>query len=395
MKLSATVLVVAAIATVGFAPSASALNPSGDTSFTVPTFSNWTTDVGGPNDQPGQKDLTAHASKLTTDFFVAWKWDEISISGGNTGDACPLFDSDGDGNANTALCVTIAKTPTEWQSTRVYTCGDTKPDRCTSTYAEVIPIGSKCQVDNQASPALSPGAGAFDTQATCKIALADFGVSVPSALLNTCSYPSREPTSAPSDCVLIPGVRETGAIEITKVGASANCTAASATCQGAGVALLDAQFSITGTGAPTGAANLSTGSDGKVCLAGFPTGSTYRVTEDTPPIGYKLNDYVADIGVQAYQDVAVSATGTCSSNPATVSFNDTPESSMRVIFDGSAAGPGVTRSQIICKQGTTVIDPAAGADSGDNETTPTRDDASETFNGLTAGVYTCTIDINP
>ena len=70
---------------------------------------------------------------------------------------------------------------------------------------------------------------------------------------------------------------------------------------------------------------------------------------------------------------------------------------MRVIFDGSAAGSGVTRSQIMCSDGTNVINPGdpATLDAGDNPTTPTRDDTSETFHGLTEGVYTCTINVRP
>ena len=166
----------------------------------------------------------------------------------------PCRGCDCDGGIH-AACVTIAGKPATMQSKRVYSSSDGKNDRCTSTYTEKTSIGSLCQVDNEAPPGLTPGSGAYDTQATCKIDLADFGAASAAAMINTCSYPSREPTSAPSDCVLIPGVRETGAIEITKTDASANCTAASTTWQGAGVALLNgAEFSITGTGAPSGAA---------------------------------------------------------------------------------------------------------------------------------------------
>lgn len=80
--------------------------------------------------------------------------------------------------------------------------------------------------------------------------------------------------------------------------------------------------------------------------------------------------------------------GTCSSNPATVSFTDSPVSALKVTFVPPAAG--VTLSQIGCT-GT------SGAEDGSADTspTPTRDDTEETYSGLTAGVYTCTIDINP
>ena len=46
--------------------------------------------------------------------------------------------------------------------------------------------------------------GQLDTSAVCHIALADVGGATVSRLVNTCSYPSQQPTSDPSDCVLIP-----------------------------------------------------------------------------------------------------------------------------------------------------------------------------------------------
>ena len=46
--------------------------------------------------------------------------------------------------------------------------------------------------------------GTTDTRAICHIDLAAVGGSTNTKLVNTCSYPSQEPTSAPADCVLIP-----------------------------------------------------------------------------------------------------------------------------------------------------------------------------------------------
>src|SRR5262245_14114657 len=56
---------------------------------------------------PGQKDLNF----LTVDYApttpgtlpVTWGWDDTAWSGSNTGDACSLFDTDGDGKANNAM----------------------------------------------------------------------------------------------------------------------------------------------------------------------------------------------------------------------------------------------------------------------------------------------------
>ena len=396
-RVALLTLIATAIGAIAFsAPAGAAV--SGDTSFTPPSFT-FTSDVLGPNDVPGQKDLTAHSSVLNANFYVAWKWDDVSFSGGNTGDACALFETNTNGDANAALCVTIGGKPATWQSTRVYTCGDTKNDRCTSTYTEVSPIGSKCQVDNAATAQFSPGPNASDSQATCKVDLTDFGSGTTAAsMINTCSYPSREPTSAPSDCVLIPGVRETGAIEITKTGDDANCTGTTlpAGCQSAGVKLLSgAQFSVTGTDAPSGAGSMTTDSTGKVCLGGFPTGNSYTVTETGAPTGYQIDDTVLDDpldpltqGVQTSKSVTVGAAGTCASGPVGVSFSDSPLSAFKVTF--MPPNTGVTLSQIDCTG--TSGDEDGGAD---NTTPPNLDDTEETYSGLTAGTYTCTININP
>jgi hypothetical protein len=54
-----------------------------------------------------------------------------------------------------------------------------------------------------------PGADPFhpgedDTVATCSIALADFGDPDAAELLDVCTYPSEQPNSDPSDCVVAP-----------------------------------------------------------------------------------------------------------------------------------------------------------------------------------------------
>jgi hypothetical protein len=95
----------------------------------------------GANDVPGQKDLTlqgTNTSDLPTAINVLWNWDDTGVSGGNTLDACTLFDSDsgtGNGNADFAFCATVGATSKK-DSTLVikaetlYTCGDARNDRC-------------------------------------------------------------------------------------------------------------------------------------------------------------------------------------------------------------------------------------------------------------------------
>ena len=192
---------------IGLAFAASAV--SALTTANPPSFS-FVSDESGPNDLPGQKDLTAHAqanSSTAGAFWVAWKWDDTSWSGNNTGDACALFDTDGDGKVNSAICVTVGGKPLASQqanSPRVYTCGDAKVDRCTTPIVQVTPIQSACSVNPAAAPTYPNNPSGNDTQATCHVWLGDLGVSSPAALINTCSYPSQQPNSDPSDCVLIP-----------------------------------------------------------------------------------------------------------------------------------------------------------------------------------------------
>jgi hypothetical protein len=174
--------------------------------LTNPPAFTFVNDEQGADDQPGQKDLSSQAvaSPAPGDLWVAWKWDVTSLSGGNTGDACALFDTNTNSKVNFAICVTIAGNPAVQSgvSPRVYTCGDGKVDRCTSTYAQVSPINSACETKTTASDPFH--SGQFDTQATCHIDLADVGGATTANLVNTCSYPSQQPTSDPSDCVLIP-----------------------------------------------------------------------------------------------------------------------------------------------------------------------------------------------
>ena len=172
-----------------------------------PSFNN-INDENGADDQPGQKDLSSQGvgSNGPGDLWTRWQWDVTSLSGGNTGDACSLFDTDMDNKVNAAVCVTIAGNPAAQAtgSPRVYNCGDGKVDRCTSTYTQLpaAQVDTVCATNVNATDPFH--AGQKDTEAVCHIDLGDVGGVGTANLVNTCSYPSQEPTSAPSDCVLIP-----------------------------------------------------------------------------------------------------------------------------------------------------------------------------------------------
>jgi hypothetical protein len=175
----------------------------------APTFT-FVEDDQGANDEPGQKDLTAQASAFDgAIFYSAWKWDDTSWSGKNTGDACSLFDTDGDGFVNYAVCVTVGQSPAVELSTRVYSCGDARADRCTNP---IVLLGTESTTDwcsvAPATATFPPPPTGGDLQATCNISQIATDLSLTGSglvggnLLNTCSYPSEQPNSDPSDCVL-------------------------------------------------------------------------------------------------------------------------------------------------------------------------------------------------
>ena len=69
-------------------------------------------DGQGPDDQPGQKDVSGlcepgpTCSSSSTTLSLLWQMDDVTWSGGNTGDACALIDLNQDGLADRAICVT-------------------------------------------------------------------------------------------------------------------------------------------------------------------------------------------------------------------------------------------------------------------------------------------------
>ncbi len=169
-------------------------------------------DAQGANDEPNQKDLTRACYEKTglPDYItVKWQWDELATSGNNSMDGCALFDTDGDGLVNYAACVTTKNEGTNkdehavFDALTMYSCGDNTVDRC-SQPLQVIPNGlNTCTVTQQSSDPFPIGSeNPIDTVASCTIYLSTIG-SGAAQLIDACSYPSQQPNSDPSDCVLI------------------------------------------------------------------------------------------------------------------------------------------------------------------------------------------------
>ena len=161
-------------------------------------------DTAGANDGSNQKDLTKMCvdyAGLPTSITTTWNWDDLGTSGSNTMDACSLFDTDGDGNANYSVCVATNNEPATLTSVTVYSCSDTSPNRCYGS-TSVANGGVTCSVSQKDNDPFSAGqAYPKDTEGTCTIPLVAVG-GASAMLIDVCSYPSGSPNSVPSDCVM-------------------------------------------------------------------------------------------------------------------------------------------------------------------------------------------------
>jgi hypothetical protein len=191
--------------------------------YTLPTC-----DDQGPNDEPGQVDLNCfnRADDGNGDLAVVqWTWDEVDAwtGTGQTGDACSLLDTDGDGNANYALCVRVTNNgdgtevfqlPSP-ESPILYPCSDRRPDRCTQPDPPVDLNGTNCSVVRVDGDGVPGGDDGADTEATCDLDLdsGPLAAEPDLELINVCTFPSGEPNSNAFDCIVQPGA---GFIRIEK-----------------------------------------------------------------------------------------------------------------------------------------------------------------------------------
>ncbi|MDH3888640.1 MAG: hypothetical protein OEU78_09080, partial [Gammaproteobacteria bacterium] len=168
-------------------------------------------DVGGPNDPTGdgQGDITrlcTDNANLPDSFDIYMSWDETAFSGKNTGDACALFDTDGDpgGNINYAICISVGGKPASLSAgPLIYRCNNSSPDRCSSP-TPITPSGTTCSAQVKDEDPFPTGDDSpDDTVGVCTIDPDDIP---PGAVrTNLCSFPSINPNSDPKDCVGIVG----------------------------------------------------------------------------------------------------------------------------------------------------------------------------------------------
>jgi uncharacterized cupredoxin-like copper-binding protein len=342
-------------------------------------------DDNGPDDQPGQKDLSKMSSDLgATAIAITWNWDDTDFGnlGGNTGDACSLIDTDSDGNANYAFCVVADGNPAGQISNRLYSCNDSRVDRCagptlispftsTST-ASVVPgsdpfaanpahsSGNDCDADANCLTA--------DTVANVTLQLSDVGGASVARLTNVCSYPSQEPNSDPSDCVVNP---DNGFLTIVKVANPDDGTAFTFNL-GAGQASQNGTTSWTINGS---------GTTGQIS---FPKGTSYDLSE-VVPAGWDLTS--ASCAVQTNP-----TTPTGSFSGSTIS-DITVQSGLETICTFNDGAFSVTRGKIITVKQTNpdgdsqVFDFAASWDGGTNPDFSLSDGQSNDSGFLVPGTY--------
>ncbi len=247
-------------------------------------------DQNGANDQPGQKDLTQMGREDSDPDFlkIYWSWDSVDFTS-QAGDACALFDSNGNGNIDLAACGEVVNGPNYDSASpvvtlavlSVWTCGDGKPDRCSQPTAQVEDIGlTNAGVLGSGNPLDSGGnlvaatdpfpTGDFyplDTTLQVNIDRSFLNAHFPGAtFVNVCSYPSigNGANTDPSDCITTPGG---GFLVIHKDAGTDSSTSFAFT------------VSPVPEGEPATYSVLGTGSTNSI---GIEIGDALTVTEDVP-----------------------------------------------------------------------------------------------------------------
>jgi uncharacterized repeat protein (TIGR01451 family) len=269
-------------------------------------------DSGGANDVPSQNDLTRMGRDDSDPDVLKlfWSWDSTDdwTGTGQTGDACALFDSDGDGNINQAICVRInnpggnaALVNQVVGSPFVWTCTDERSDRCTNPSGPNSFTPAQLQAGAFGTLAPSPPANLitntdpfanldstqnWPNDSTIQVNVQKSYLQSGATLVNVCSYPSagNGGNNNPFDCIVTPGG---GFLQITKAAPDGTTQVFNFTVNPGAISK-----SITGAG-----------TTGSFAVA---IGTAYSVTE-TVPAGWQLDSAACALE-------SGSATGTRSGN---------------------------------------------------------------------------------
>ena len=193
-------------------------------------------DTGGANDATAQNDITRLSFDGThlspSEYWIQWSWDRVTFSGANSGDACALFDTDGDGFINHSLCVQIQNSGGVAVLSpgfpQLFVCGDDRNDRCSSSTL-IAGGGTTCTVTTVATDPFSAGESfPNDTQSSCRVPTS--AISAAPVFTTVCSYPSAANggNNNPNDCIVNPGINLAD-VRVTKTNGGTAVTAGGST----------------------------------------------------------------------------------------------------------------------------------------------------------------------
>src|SRR5438876_7439101 len=269
-------------------------------SLTIPSFFT-VLDQQGANDVPYQSDLTQMGRDDSDPSYyqIFWSWDSIDMWTGNgqTGDACALFDSDGDSNINYAVCGQITNlngNPNLVVQTTgspfAFSCNNKRADRCGNPVPKSY-VSSGTSPDIQAGPlpgstATPPGNLITDTDpfgptaplgpgsnypydATLYMKIRKAFLPANSVFVNVCSYPSagNGGNNNPFDCIVTPAG---GFLVIKKVANAYTTSATDFTFQVSPVPSGEpSSYTVTGSG-QTPAIGLAIGNNSETVTEAVP-----------------------------------------------------------------------------------------------------------------------------
>jgi hypothetical protein len=196
---------------------------------TIPSNYFTVEDQHGPNDVPGQVDLTqmGRDDSDPSKYQIFWSWDSISAwtGQGQTGDACALFDTNNDTLIDYAVCARVSNFNADPNDVRIVPKSASEPvylfhcaaknqknDRC----AGPVPMDSSSITAGPFPPAAANlvthtdpfAAGeAHPHDTTIRVEIPTAAIPGNEVLTNVCSYPSagNGGNNNPFDCIVTPG----------------------------------------------------------------------------------------------------------------------------------------------------------------------------------------------
>ncbi len=239
-------------------------------------------DTGGADDwtNPNRADLSQMGSVDDgTTISVIYSIDDTDLtSGGEEVQGCSLYDTNGNGEVDYALCHTFSDGVIEGPT--LYSCTDGFQDKCKNP-AEITNHDAVCTTstaapdpfaddpDHQAAGGQVAPSPDTDFLVDCEISTTFVGGG---SLINVCTYPAGPPNSDAKDCVVAAG---DGFLVVNKVATGG-----------------DATFDFTIDGSPTQITTSGgTGTTGIIAVAP----DTHTV-EETAPAGWQLDSASCDNG---------------------------------------------------------------------------------------------------